>query len=125
MGDFTPIIVAIITTAGTIAGIAFGARRLGKLGLGDAQLQVNTSLRQLSETATAERDIWKSKYADEVASHAQTIETLRLTRFDVDECQRQLRNCWDRVTTPSPASQRGRERQDVATQDKRDAEDKR
>lgn len=100
MDGFAPILVAIITTAGTIAGIALGARRLGKLGLGDAQLQVNQTLRELVDVTSAKADIWKEKYDQEVLAHAADralavsdkqvlVEKLRLTQHDLDDCERQ------------------------------------
>lgn len=52
-----PVLVAAVTS---IIGLGFaylGARALQRLGLGDAQQQVNRSLRELAETEKAKRQI--------------------------------------------------------------------
>jgi len=94
LGDFTPIIIALIATLGPILALSFATRRLGKYGLGDTQLQVNESLKELTEIEKAKVLIWKEKYEEEVLSHAETSRKLELTQHDVDECQRQLRDCF-------------------------------
>lgn len=95
LGDLTPVIVAVITTAGTIFGISFGARRLRALGLGDAQVQVNATLRELADTERAKALIWQQKYADEVAAHDATKRKLELAQHDGDVAERRLDQAYE------------------------------
>lgn len=120
MGDFGPVIVAVVATLGALFTGWLAARRLSRLGLGDTQLQVNTSLRELAEVERAKAAIWKDKYDQEVLARgadsalavsdkAAVVSQLRLTQHDLDDCQRQRDDLYSelRLTTrghrPSPA----------------------
>lgn len=94
----TPVLVAAATTLIGLVGAWFGARALQRLGLGDSQLQVNRSLRELAET-------WEAKYTIEVEAHerdkdewAKERSTLTLERDhyrrEADDCDRRLNNAY-------------------------------
>lgn len=110
MGDFGPVFIAVVSTAGTILAAAFGARRLGKLGLGPDQLQVNATLRELADVATAKAKIWEERYNAEVTARKAdqalavsdktlVVDRLRLTQHDLDDCVRQRDNLYSELRT--------------------------
>lgn len=94
LGDYTPIIIALIATLGPVLLLVLTTRNLRKFGLGDTQLQVNQSLRELAAVEEAKAVIWEEKYREELLAHEETKRKLELTQHDADECQRQLRDCF-------------------------------
>lgn len=112
-----PILVAAVTTAGGILATWLAARRLSSLGLGDAQSQVNRSLRELAATERAKRELLEEQLASERAAHEATRAERDRYRQEADDCDRRVNNLYselrqrgrleDRRGTPRPPRQEG------------------
>jgi hypothetical protein len=115
MGDFLPIIAAVVTTVGTIVGGVLLTRRLSKLGLSTEQLQVNRTLRELAETEKAKREIVEQE-RDALKAR------LTDTQHDLDDCARQRDNAYSelRIRKRDDVADEARSRQRTARRDARD-----
>jgi hypothetical protein len=129
LGDVLgPVIVAVVTTVGAIAATWLAARRLSSLGLGDAQSQVNKSLRELAETEKAKRELLGEErareheaWAAERLAAAQALSAMTSDRDayrrEADDCDRRLNNAYaemratgrltDRRSVPRGADEEG------------------
>lgn len=104
-GVLGPVLIALIGTTAGIVATYLAARRLAQLGLGDSQLQVNKSLRELAETEKAKREIREEDLAEKVEGWERERvrlheELLAMTRErdryrdQADDCDRRLTNAY-------------------------------
>lgn len=95
MGDFGPVVAAIITTAGAILVASITASRLRKPGLGNnTQIELNRNLRELAETEKVKGQLWHEKFDAEVLAHSRTRQQRDQAQYDADTCQRRLDNAY-------------------------------
>lgn len=98
MGDFGPIIAAVITTSGAIFIASFGARRLIRGshvdGAASTAAELNHNLRELVATERAKSEVWKERFDAEVTAHGVTKMKLVQAQYDADTCQRRLDNAY-------------------------------
>lgn len=102
MDDLVPIIVAIVTSVGTIAAAAFGARRLS--GSSKDNPRNTARWREQAELQEARADLLAEQLREERESHAADLgilarerDRLSTTQHDLDDCARQRDNAWHRI----------------------------
>lgn len=113
MGDLVPIVVAIVTSIGTIVAAAYGARRIS--GRNQDGNRNAARWREQAELEEARADLLAEQLREERESHASDLGTLaservRLatTQHDLDDCSRQRDNAYHRIRElERPARNRG------------------
>lgn len=104
MDQWVPVLVAVITTIGTIASAALGARWLsrksGEAALANLQLLAETA-EQKATMYRGERDELAVSLAKLQAAHAAEVaamaEDLRLTRRELESCHRERDNLYSEL----------------------------
>lgn len=100
MDGIASIIIAVITTAGTIAVAYIAARRVKNDGT-VVPSPNEASLRLVADTHKAEAEIWRGKYEEAVADRARADaiheRKVELLQHDKDECERQLSNLYSEL----------------------------
>lgn len=89
MGEFAPVLVAIITTLGTIAVAGLAARK-GNLGLPLLKAADIAALRDQVEIEQTKGAAWRTKYEAEVEAHAAARQRAEFAERDSDACERRL-----------------------------------
>lgn len=87
MGDLVPIVVAIVTSIGTIGAAAFGARRLA--GRNPDASRNAARWREQAELEKARAELLAEQLDDERESHSTDLRKLATTQHDLDDCARQ------------------------------------
>lgn len=116
MDSLAQIMVAVITTLGTIA-VAYVGARSGKLGrLTGPRVEDMAALRELVEVEEAKGEVWRHKYESEVEAHVQA--TLALTAMEeraeyaereADACSRRLNDVYYELRTTGKVRDRRHE----------------
>lgn len=90
MDGFTSIVVAVVTTIGTIVAAALGARQLaGRRGTGTATASLVARWREQAELEKARADLMAEERDRERAARIEAEQKLQDTRHDLDDCVRQ------------------------------------
>lgn len=107
MGDFVPIVVAIVTSIGSVIAAYFGARKWvgrSKNAEGGGEDETAAGWREQAELQQARADLLAEQLREERESHADDVgilerERRRLadTQHDLDECDRRLDNAYSRI----------------------------
>jgi signal transduction histidine kinase len=108
VGDLVPIIVAIVTSIGTVVAAYFGARKwAGRSkgdGVGDEPDPTAVAWREQAELQQARAELLAEQLREERESHSDDLgilerERRRLadTQHDLDDCSRQRDNAYSRV----------------------------
>jgi hypothetical protein len=87
LGDLAPIVVAIVTSIGTIGAAAFGARRIA--GRNPEGARAASRWREQAELAAARADVLSDELDDERRARLEAERRLGITQHDLDDCARQ------------------------------------
>lgn len=110
--DLESILVAIITSIGTLGAAAFGARRLSRRtaeGHGGAAGNA-ARWREQAELEKARADLLAAERDDAIGVLASERARLATTQHDLDDCSRQRDNAYSRIRALELAEPRRRQR---------------
>jgi hypothetical protein len=101
------VLVAIVTTLGTIA-VAYIGAKTGRLpGLnGGPKADDLAALRERLEVEEAKSEVWQSKYEAEVIAHASTTERAEYAEREADACERRLNNLYTELNRSGQVADR-------------------